>query len=93
MDENRETGRTDKGAGSPDGRRPGHNWAVAGIVVGALAFVLIPTLLGPMGMIFGAVGYFKGARRLGMTAIVVSILSLILGVILSSILVSMMNQT
>ncbi len=75
----------------PSGRLPGHNWAVAGIVVGALAFVLIPVLLGPLGMVFGLVGYVKGARRLGAIAIVVSIFSLILGTILSVILVSMMN--
>jgi hypothetical protein len=85
----------DRSASEPDrevsGRPPGHNWAVAGIVVGALAFVLIPMLLGPMGMVFGLVGYVKGARRLGLIAIVVSIFTLILGTILSVILVSMMN--
>ena len=74
-----------------EGRPPGHNWAVAGIVVGALAFILIPVLLGPMGMAFGLVGYLKGARKLGLIAVLVSIFSLILGTILSVILVSMMN--
>jgi hypothetical protein len=85
----------DRSASEPEkelsGRPPGHNWAVAGIVVGALAFVLIPVLLGPMGMAFGLVGYVKGARRLGLIAIVVSIFTLILGTVLSVILVSMMN--
>ncbi len=85
----------DRSAPEPDrglpGRPPGRNWAVAGIVVGALAFMLIPVILGPTGMVFGLVGYLKGARKLGLIAIVVSILTLILGTILSVILVSMMS--
>lgn len=42
-------------------------------------------------MVFGLVGYLKGARKLGLIAIVVSIFTLILGTILSVILVSMMS--
>lgn len=71
------------------GPQPGRNWAV----VGALALVLIPVLLGPMGMVFGLVGYLKGARKLGLTAIVVSIFTLIPGTILSVILVSVGRGT
>lgn len=83
----------DRPASEPDrelsGRPPGHNRAV----VGALALVLIPVLLGPMGMVFGLVGYLKGARKLGLTAIVVSIFTLIPGTILSVILVSVGRGT
>lgn len=90
-------GMIDRSAPEPDrelpGRPPGHNWAVAGIVVGALAFVLIPVLLGPTGMALGLVGYLKGAQKLGLIAVIVSILTLILGTILSVILVSMMRGT
>lgn len=70
----------------------GRNWAVAGIVAGALSLVLAPVLLGPVGMLFGAVGYVKGARRLGVIAVVVSILSLVLGSVLYVVLQNLTNQ-
>lgn len=64
-------------------RRPGRVWSIVGIVFGALAFVLIPILLGPVGIVLGIVGYRKGDRSLGRVAIIVSALGLILGIVLT----------
>lgn len=65
-----------------ENRIPGQGWAVAGIVAGALAFVLIPPLLGVLGIVFGLIGYARGARRMGKIAVGVSIFSLVLGSVL-----------
>ena len=75
------------------GRSPGRNWAVAGIVVGALAFVLVPFFLGPLGILFGLIGFSKGSRRPGKIAIGVSIFSLIFGTILYVLFRSLVNGT
>ncbi len=64
------------------GRPPGRNWAVTGIVAGALAFVLVPFFLGPLGILFGLIGFTKGARRQGKIAMGVSVFSLVFGTIL-----------
>ena len=55
---------------------------MAGIAAGALAFVLIPFFLGPLGILFGLVGFMKGARRQGKIAMGVSVFSLVFGTIL-----------
>ena len=73
-------------------RPPGRNWAVAGIVSGVLAFVLVPILLGPLGILLGLVGYTKGARRLGKIAIGVSVFSLVLGAVLYILLQDLVNS-
>jgi hypothetical protein len=64
---------------------------LAGIISGALALILVPILLGPLGMVLGTVGLLKGARRMGAIAIGVSVLSLILGLILNAILLYVVN--
>ncbi len=71
--------------------QPGRNWAIAGIISGALALILIPILFGPLGMVLGAVGLTRGARRLGAIAIGVSVASLVLGLILNAVLLYMME--
>ena len=76
---------------APDNRTAGRNWAIAGVIFGALAFVLIPFLLGPLGILFGLVGYAKGARRSGKVAMGVSIFSLVLGNILYVLLRNLVN--
>lgn len=72
-------------------RPPGRNWAVAGVVVGVLAFVLLPPIFGTLGIVFGLIGFAKGAQRLGKIAIGVSVFSLVLGSILYVLLRSLMN--
>lgn len=85
----------DRSAPGPDrelsGRPPGRNWAIAGIIVGALAFVFLPFFLGPLGILFGLIGFAKGARRLGKIAMGVSVFSLILGSILYVLLQNLVN--
>jgi hypothetical protein len=58
-----------------------------------LAIVLIPILLGPLGVILGIVGLVKGDRALGVSAIIVSILGLVLGIVFSAVVISLTNQT
>lgn len=67
----------------------GKGWAIAGIISGVAAALLIPILFGPLGVILGIVGLVKGSRPLGITAIVVSILGTIVGLIIGAIIVSM----
>lgn len=75
----------------PYKRSPGRSWAIAGIILGALAFVLVPFLLGPLGIVLGLIGFSKGARNLGAVAVGISIFSLVLGTILYILLQSLLN--
>ncbi|CAN5669929.1 hypothetical protein BH24ACT22_BH24ACT22_12250 [soil metagenome] len=76
---------------APGESRPGRNWAISGIVVGVLAFILVPVFLGPLGILFGLIGFMKGARTLGKIAMVVSVFSLVLGSILYILLQNLAN--
>ena len=64
-------------------RGRGRNLAIAGIVSGAVSFLVIPILFGPLGVLLGILGLARGERRLGTIAIVVSVLGLVVGFILS----------
>jgi len=64
-------------------RGRGRNLAIAGIVSGAVSFLVLPILLGPLGILLGILGLARGERRLGTIAIVVSVLGLVVGFILS----------
>ena len=63
-------------------RGRGRNLAIAGIVSGAVSFLVLPILFGPLGVLLGILGLARGERRLGTTAIVVSILGLVVGFVL-----------
>lgn len=63
------------------GSAPAKGFAVAGLVCGLVAFLLLPIVLGPLGIIFGAVSWSKG-NKLGMAATIVSICGLVIGMIL-----------
>lgn len=76
---------------SPDEGRPGRKWAISGIVVGVLSFVLVPVFLGPLGILFGLIGFVKGARKLGTIAMGISVFSLVLGSILYVLLQNLVN--
>lgn len=76
----------------PSGGKRGRNWAVAGIVSGAVAVVLLPVIFGPLGVAFGIVALVKGSRGLGAAAIIAGILGLVFGVVLSAVLLSIANQ-
>jgi hypothetical protein len=64
-------------------RGRGRKLAIAGIVFGAISFLVIPILFGPLGVLLGILGLARGERRLGTVAIVVSALGVIVGFILS----------
>ena len=66
----------------PAGGR-GRNLAIAGIVSGAISFLIIPILFGPLGILLGILGLARGERRLGTIALVVSVVGLVVGFILS----------
>lgn len=59
----------------------GNGFSVAGIILGALAFIILPIVLGPAGLILGAVGKSKGESK-AVVAMVVSGLGLVIGMIL-----------
>ena len=63
-------------------RGRGRNLAIAGIVSGAVSFLVIPILFGLL-VLLGILGIARGERRLGTIAIVVSVLRLVVGFILS----------
>ena len=56
---------------------------IAGIVSGALSFLVIPIHFGPLGVLLGILGLARAERTLGTVAIVVSVLGLVVGFILS----------
>jgi len=74
------------------GRPRGRGWSIAGIVSGVLAIVLVPILLGPLGVVFGLVGLVRGDRGFGLAAIIVSVLGLVIGLIVGAVLLSVINQ-
>ena len=75
------------------GRPSGRGWSIAGIISGVLAVLIVPILLGPLGVVFGIVGLVRGDRGLGIAAIIVSILGFVIGLLVGVVLLSLMNQT
>ena len=67
------------------GRRPGRVWAIAGIVSGVSAVMVLPIILGPLGIVLGVVGYAKGSRGPGTAAMVAGVLGLLLAAFLLSV--------
>ena len=57
-------------------------FTIAGLVCGLLALVFAPIVLGPLGAVFGFVGYSKGDRRglwVGIGSIVTTIVGIAIG--------------
>jgi uncharacterized protein YacL len=81
-----EPGRAYTPQNEPASRRPGRGWSIAGLVCGIIAFLIVPILFGPLGVIFGFLGYRGGDRRLGVTAMVVSVVGLVVGLIVGALL-------
>jgi len=59
---------------------PGKGFAIAGLVCGIIALLLLPILLGPLGVIFGSIAWSKGSK-FGMVATVVTIPCMVLGML------------
>lgn len=62
--------------------RTSNGYSTTGIVLGSIAFLFLPIILGPAGLILGAVGKSKGESRANV-AMVVSAAGLVVGMILS----------
>ena len=56
----------------------GNGFSIAGIVFGILAFLVLPIVFGPLGLILGAVGKSKGESK-ATTAMVVSGIGMVVG--------------
>lgn len=57
--------------------------AIGGLICGILAFLFFPVVLGPIGIILGAVSW-KAGNKMGMTATIVSIIGLVVGMLLGA---------
>jgi hypothetical protein len=52
---------------------PGRKYSILGIVFAALSLVVLPVIFGPVGVVFGVIGTVKNDTKLGITAIVLSV--------------------
>jgi hypothetical protein len=68
----------------------GNAFSIAAIVLGCIAFLICPILLGPAGIVMAAIGMSKH-ERLATTAMVISILGLVVGMILGFVVASSMS--
>jgi hypothetical protein len=73
--------------GGTAGRNDSNTLSTIGIVLGAIAFVFFPILFGPAGLVLGAVARSRGERR-AVTAMVVSGIGLVVGMILGAVIYS-----
>ncbi len=60
------------------GAKPKQGMAIAGLVCGIIAFLLLPPVFGVLGIVFGAISW-KAGNKLGMAATIVSIVGLVVG--------------
>jgi len=67
----------------PQPTTAGNGFSVAGIICGAIAFLFFPIVLGPIGIILGAVGWSKG-ERIGHVAVAVAACGLVFGMIIGA---------
>ncbi len=65
-------------AAEPTVAATGNGFSIAGIVFGILAFLVLPIVFGPIGLILGAVGKNKGESK-ATTAMVVSGVGMVVG--------------
>ena len=72
-------------APQPSSTSTGNPYSTVGIVLGVIAFLFFPIILGPVGMILGAVGKSKGESK-AVVAMVVSGIGLVVGMILGAML-------
>ena len=64
-------------------RTSGNGYSTAGIILGAIAFLFIPIICGPAGLILGGVAMSKGESR-AVVALIVSGVGMIVGFILGA---------
>ena len=67
----------------PPAAKPAQGLAIAGLVCGIIAFLIVPPLFGILGIVFGGVSWSKG-NKLGRVATFVAIAGLIIGMIIGA---------
>lgn len=65
----------------------GNTWSTIGIICGAIAFLFFPPLFGIAGLVFGGIAKSKGESG-ATTALIVSVLGLVLGMIIGALVMS-----
>lgn len=63
--------------------KPKQGMAIAGLVCGIIAFLILPPVFGVLGIVFGAISW-KAGNKLGMAATIVSIVGLVVGMIVGA---------
>ena len=64
------------GLRQPDIKKPemGRKYSNLGIVFAVISLIIAPIIFGPLGIIFGVIGYMKGDEQRGVIAIVASVI-------------------
>ena len=65
-------------------RNQGRPFTIVGFILAAVAVFVVPIILGPLGAVFGGVGYARGDRRLGLWAVAAGVVGTILGIVLAA---------
>lgn len=69
----------------------GRTFTIIGGVLGVLALLFLPIVLGPIGAVLGFVGYSKGDKPLGLYVGIGSIITTIIGIAIGALLVNAMS--
>jgi Protein of unknown function (DUF2510) len=85
------TGKTQPGPAQMDWQKTqaGNTFSIIGIICGAIAFLLLPVLFGPAGLILGGIGLSK-KEPLGIVALIVSGVGMIAGFIIGAVVYNSM---
>lgn len=68
-------------------QNPKQGLAIAGLICGIIAFLFFPPLFGVLGIVFGAISMSAG-NKLGKTALIVSVIGLIAGMVIGAMVFS-----
>ncbi|MEP7026717.1 MAG: hypothetical protein ABJB47_23505 [Actinomycetota bacterium] len=71
------------GPGFPVPAATRNGYSTAGIILGSLAFLILPVILGPAGLILGGIAMSRGESR-GVVALVVSATGTVVGILLGA---------
>lgn len=69
---------------STAGTKPGRTLSIIGAVLGVLALVVLPIVLGPIGAVLGFVAHSKGDKPFGLYVGIGSIVTTIVGMALGA---------
>ncbi len=70
--------------------KPGRTLSIVGAVLAALAIIVLPIILGPIGAILGFIGNSKGDKPFGMYVGIGGIVTTIVGMVLGAIVFNSM---